>query len=71
MLFNQYEKFYNYLQRVNQEEFTIAAESANFVDKTFIKSMWEKFQTNRVEFLVVNKEGIMFDHFYNSMLKNS
>lgn len=69
MLFNQYEKFYTYLQRINQEEFTIAAEAANFVDKAFIKKMWKKFQENRVEFLVVNKEGIMFDHFYNSMLK--
>jgi len=67
MLYREYEKFYNYINKVTKEEFTLAAKSANFVDDTFINIMWNEFNQGRLAFLFKNKEGLMFNYFYDNI----
>ena len=67
MLFREYELFYRYLENVDIDLFTQAANAANFSDAAFIDKMFENFTKDRVAFLVENREGIMFDFFVSKM----
>jgi hypothetical protein len=67
MLFREYELFYHYINNVELDKFTEAAIQANFTDTKFIEKMFTDFTKDRIAYLVNNKEGIMFDFFYEDM----